>query len=66
LAKFKALVPKVDIVVDDGSHLPEHQIVTLEEMLPHVSAEGVYLCEDIENGTGHIRSWHFYCPWLMS
>jgi hypothetical protein len=41
-------VPVVDILLDDGSHQAEHQIVTLEEMLPHVSSEGVYLCEDIE------------------
>jgi hypothetical protein len=38
----------VDIFLDDGSHKAEHQIVTLEEMLPHLSSEGVYLCEDIE------------------
>jgi len=46
--RFKAEIPFVDILIDDGSHIPEHQIVTLEEMLPHVSPNGVYLCEDIE------------------
>jgi hypothetical protein len=45
--QFKEQVPYIDIVIDDGSHVPEEQIVTLEEMLPHISPGGVYLCEDI-------------------
>jgi hypothetical protein len=44
---FKAIVKSVDILIDDGSHRPEDQIVTLEEMLPHLSPGGVFLCEDI-------------------
>ncbi len=40
-------VPLVDIVIDDGGHLPEQQLVTLEELLPHVRPGGVYFCEDI-------------------
>lgn len=45
--RFRGTVPKVDIVIDDGSHDPEHQRITLEEMLPHIQPGGVYLCEDI-------------------
>jgi hypothetical protein len=45
--RFKAEVPSVDILIDDGGHLPEQQIVTLEEMLPHLRPGGVYLCEDV-------------------
>lgn len=44
---FKKQVPTVDILIDDGGHQPEQQIVTLEEMLPHLSPDGVYLCEDV-------------------
>lgn len=44
---FKDKVPTIDIVIDDGGHLPEQQVVTLEEMLPHIRPGGVYLCEDI-------------------
>ena len=40
-------VPSVDILIDDGGHAPEQQVVTLEEMLPHVRPGGVYVCEDI-------------------
>jgi hypothetical protein len=45
--RFKQEVPSLDVVIDDGSHFPEHQIVTFEELLPHVRLGGVYLCEDI-------------------
>jgi hypothetical protein len=44
---FKAQAPAVDILIDDGGHRPEQQIVTLEEMLPHLRPGGVYICEDI-------------------
>jgi len=40
-------IPKIDVLIDDGGHEPEQQIVTLEEMLPHMAPGGVYLCEDI-------------------
>jgi len=46
-AGFKREVPSLDIVIDDGSHFPEHQIATFEELLPHLKPGGVYLCEDI-------------------
>jgi hypothetical protein len=36
-----------DIVIDDGSHLPAHQIASLEFLWPHVRNGGVYLVEDL-------------------
>lgn len=45
--RFKERVQSVDIVVDDGGHQTEQQIVTLEEMLPHLRPGGVYVCEDV-------------------
>jgi hypothetical protein len=44
---FREHVPVLDILIDDGGHMPEQQIVTLEEMLPHLRSGGVYLCEDV-------------------
>jgi hypothetical protein len=44
---FRQEVPSLDIVIDDGGHLPEQQIVSLEELLPHLRPTGVYLCEDV-------------------
>jgi hypothetical protein len=45
--RFKQEIQAVDIVIDDGGHLPEQQIVTFEELLPHLRPGGVYICEDI-------------------
>jgi hypothetical protein len=44
---FRARVPEVDVLIDDGGHLPQQQRVTYEEMLPHLRPGGVYLCEDV-------------------
>ena len=44
---FKREVPRVDVLIDDGGHSPEQQMVTLEEMLPHLRPGGIYFCEDI-------------------
>jgi hypothetical protein len=44
---FKQEVGAIDIVIDDGGHLPEQQIVTFEELISHVRPGGVYLCEDL-------------------
>jgi hypothetical protein len=46
---FLEEVPSLDIVIDDGGHMPEQQIATLEALLPHMRPGGVYLCEDIHN-----------------
>jgi hypothetical protein len=45
--RFRETVPTVDVFIDDGGHEPEQQMVTLEEMLPHLSPGGIYICEDI-------------------
>jgi len=39
--------PPMDIIIDDGGHVPQQQIVTLEETLPCLRPGGVFLCEDV-------------------
>jgi hypothetical protein len=46
-ARFREAVPVLDILIDDGGHLPHQQIATLEEMLGHLQPGGIYLCEDV-------------------
>ncbi len=41
---------EVDIVIDDGSHIGRHQIATFEFLYKHLSAEGLYVCEDLQYG----------------
>jgi hypothetical protein len=48
-ARFRGNVPSLDVIVDDGGHTPRQQQVSLEEMLPHLRAGGVYICEDIHS-----------------
>lgn len=45
--KIRDEVPKLDILIDDGGHRMDQQIVTLEEMFHHIKDDGVYLCEDV-------------------
>jgi hypothetical protein len=44
---FRRKVSTLDIVIDDGGHQPEQQIVSLEELLPFLRPGGVYFCEDV-------------------
>lgn len=55
LRKLKEKYPKIDILIDDGGHTMEQQIVTFEEMFPHISYGGTYLCEDL-----HTSYWEKY------
>ena len=58
-ARVRAAAPRVDIFIDDGGHHPEHQIVTLEEMLPHVAPGGVYICEDVHGAPNFFASYAY-------
>ena len=39
---------KYDIILDDGSHLPAHQIISLKYLFPALNPGGLYIIEDIE------------------
>ena len=41
-----AKYPRVDIVLDDGSHMMNHMIATFELMYARMHANGVYMVED--------------------
>ena len=45
-AAFREKYPRVDILLDDGGHMMNQQIVTFREMFPHVKDGGLYMCED--------------------
>jgi hypothetical protein len=55
--EFRRKVPVLDIVIDDGGHQPEQQIVSVEELLPFLRPGGVYLCEDV---TGEFNQFASY------
>ena len=45
-AAFREKYPRVDILLDDGGHTMNQQIVTFKEMFPHIRDGGLYMCED--------------------
>jgi len=45
-SRFNQAAPEFHVLVDDGGHTPEQQMVTLEEMLPRMPVGSVYVCED--------------------
>jgi len=61
LRELKTRFPVIDILIDDGGHLCRDQILTFAELYPHVSPEGVYLCEDMQtsyseqHGGGYLK-----------
>jgi hypothetical protein len=38
-----------DLIVDDGSHYPEHQVLSAHVLWPCISASGRYVIEDVWN-----------------
>ena len=45
-AAFREKYPRVDILLDDGGHTMNQQIVTFREMFPHIKDGGLYMCEN--------------------
>ena len=38
----------VDVVIDDGGHIAEHQKISFETLFPLLNNGGVYICEDLQ------------------
>ena len=55
LRSVRERVSPIDILIDDGGHTMQQQLVTFEELFPHVAADGVFLCEDL-----HTSYWEEY------
>eukprot|EP00966_Prymnesium_polylepis_P129579 2996555-Prymnesium_polylepis.1 len=62
---FKRQVPRLDVILDDGGHLPHLQNVTLHEIYPHLSRGGVYLTEDL-HGRSHPFADYVYQQFVSS
>jgi hypothetical protein len=53
LGRVVEAVPSFDVVIDDGSHRPDHQQISLDFLFPRLSAGGLYFIEDLlSNGLG--------------
>ncbi len=53
-----------DLIIDDGSHQPAHQLTSMQTLLPYLSTEGIYFIEDVacapEILTTHIPTDQYY------
>lgn len=61
LKSLTMLVPKPDIIIDDGGHTMNQQKSTFQILFPHLQNGGVYICEDtntsykVQYGGGYLR-----------
>lgn len=55
LKYVKKQIPEIDILIDDGGHTMNQQIVAFEELYGHIKDDGIYLCEDL-----HTSYWKIY------
>ena len=46
LGHVKDNIPPVDILIDDGGHYMNQQIILFEQLFGYIKQNGVYLCED--------------------
>jgi len=53
LAKLKAECGEFDVIVDDGGHTPDQQIVSFLNLFPALKEGGIYLLEDL-----HTTFWY--------
>jgi demethylmacrocin O-methyltransferase len=51
-----------DVIIDDGSHEPEHQLTSLKTLLPLVKPDGYYIIEDLGPNFSHSESLYHAVP----
>ena len=50
---------KLDILIDDGSHIPEHMKLSLDYSLKLLRPGGVYICEDVHQSNNPLLHYVF-------
>ncbi|MBC7810817.1 MAG: class I SAM-dependent methyltransferase [Burkholderiales bacterium] len=48
-----AQIGRIDLIIDDGSHISEHIITSFKTLFPHLVSGGIYVIEDL---------YYAYCP----
>ena len=49
LKEVSSMIPIIDILIDDGSHITSHQIKTFNYLYPNIKEGGFYVIEDLRN-----------------
>jgi hypothetical protein len=47
LARVASRLPKIDVIIDDGSHVPLHQLRAFSSLYGRLDVNGVYVVEDL-------------------
>jgi hypothetical protein len=53
-----ALGRAFDIIIDDGSHMVEHQILSLATLFPSLKSGGIYIIEDLQTSLPEV-AYHY-------
>ena len=56
LAQLAAAYGPFDVVVEDGSHIWEHQITSLRALFPFLRSGGYYVVEDLQTNYGALQA----------
>ena len=48
---LKEIGSQIDLIIDDGGHLPEQYFASLSFLFPHLTPGGLYFIEDVFTGT---------------
>jgi hypothetical protein len=54
LAQVKREHPRLDVIIDDASHLNELTVASFGALYPHLAPGGVYIIEDVPRGSGSV------------
>ncbi|MDE2006788.1 MAG: class I SAM-dependent methyltransferase [Rhodospirillales bacterium] len=57
-----ALPGEIDLAIEDGSHIPQHQAATLAAVLPKLRAGGLYILEDLHSALPEHPLARAHCP----
>lgn len=58
LLKIKEEIGEYDVLLDDGSHITEHQIKTFNNLYENCKENGFYIIEDLQNSYEEILNHH--------
>ena len=54
IKNIKKLIPKLDLIIDDGLHQPDANLSVILDLLDHLNPNGILVIEDIEPNFFHI------------
>ena len=65
LKEVLAQIPEVDLFIDDGSHIPRHQVKTAQILLPLFKKDVIYIIEDVahpEYVKAELKDYEIFVP----